>query len=394
MPIKNLTDRGLAFPQIGVIRKGSPKQKKQNADGSEYSIQGKDLKFFRVEFDEAEDKARKAFVEKYGNEPVFMNATFPFNEIDRVWSAWLEAYTSNRLIARSDGEIIIYWREGKEKLVKDGLATVTREMKIWRKVEALNTEPLVIQLKEGQPVPYVENMVFHRTEKTLCEAKPVGRLRVVIPELNRLGYLLLQTTSMNDIIALGGPDSGELGAIKMLCDQLHLPLAGVPLILRRKPKEIAYTDGKGKQSRMTRWLVHIEADPEYVAKVMARMRELSMPVMALLEAAVPQKPELRGVNEPEEIDEEEIPTEIPEDFSEGEEVTPTPSPEPVQPVKISEPKYAWNSEKIIHAVKKITSYSNQEAAATMSEAVKKNMVAKELTVAEAEKFARGLVTPA
>ncbi len=181
MPIKHLTDRGLAFPQIGVIRKGSPKQKRQNPDGSEYSIQGKDLKFFRVLFDEAETQAQKAFVEKYGNEPVFMNATFPFNEIDRVWSAWLEAYTSNRLIARSDGE--------------------------------------------------------------------------------------------------------------------------------------------------------------------------------------------------------EVPPPAPQ------------APEPAKAEAKAEPKYAWNSDKIIHAVKKITSYSNQEAAATMSEATKKGLVAKELTLTEAEAFARALVTP-
>ena len=42
MPIVGLTDRGMAFPQIGDIRKGEPKGENQP---------GKDLRWFRVEFD-------------------------------------------------------------------------------------------------------------------------------------------------------------------------------------------------------------------------------------------------------------------------------------------------------------------------------------------------------
>lgn len=356
MPIIGLTNRGLAFPQIGVIRKGSPKETRKNADGKEYQIQGKDLKHFRVEFDVAEERIRAIFEQIYGKEPTQMKVTFPFNEINRVWDAWLEAYTSNRLIARADGEHIVYWRDGKEKIVKDGIALVTREMKIWKKVDGLHTEPLPVMVREGQPVPYIENMVFHRTEKTLVEAKPVGRLRVVLPELKRLGYLVLQTTSMNDIISIGGPESGELGAIKMLCDNLGQPLAGVPMILRRKPKDIAYTDKNGKQSKMTRWLVHIEADPVYVESVMEKMQRLAMPApVALLTASrniekqIEESP-LVGVNEPEDVEEESIPPEY-EDGEVSEELSPAPSPaapEPVEMIKtngewaVSEAAKVWN----------------------------------------------------
>lgn len=302
MPIKNLTDRGLAFPEIGRIRKGSPKQKVQKGD-REYEIQGKDLQYFRVEIDPEEERARQLFAEKYGERPSWMNVVFPFNEIDRVYSAWLEAYTSNRLIARSDGETIFWWKEGKDTLVKHGFATIDRVVNIWRKTGPKTVEPLKVELLQGFEVPYIEGMVFHRTEKTLVEAKPVGRLRVVIPELNRLAYLTLTTTSINDIINLGGPDSGELGAIKQLCDQLRLPLAGVPLILKRKPKPVAYTDDSGKQSRMTRWLVHIEADPEFVERALASSKLLAMP--NLLNATVGEVP---GVYEPEVEDEEDVPT--------------------------------------------------------------------------------------
>jgi hypothetical protein len=311
MPIKGLSDRGLSFPQIGVIRKGSPKQKIQKGD-REYEIQGKDLQYFRVEIDESEPKAKELFAGLYGERPTILRVTFPFNEIDRVYDAWLEAYTSNRLIARSDGERIIYWKEGREIYVKNGLATANRTVNIWRRIGEKQVEPLAVPMIAEQPVPFIDGMVFHRTEKTLVEAKPVGRLRVVLPELKRLAYLVLMTTSLNDIIALGGPDSGELGAIKKLCDQLSLPLAGVPLLLRRKPKDVAYTDASGRQSRMTRWLIHIEADPEFVEGALASSKRLAMPVVALLN----QGPaEVQGVNEPEEIEEEEF---IPGDTEEGE----------------------------------------------------------------------------
>lgn len=312
MPIKGLSDRGLSFPQIGVIRKGSPKEKRTK-EGREYEIQGKDLQYFRVEIDESEPKAREIFAKLYGEHPSVLRVTFPFNEIDRVYDAWLEAYTSNRLIARSDGERILYWKEGKEFYIKNGLSVCNRTVSIWRKIGEKQTEPLEVTLKVDQPVPFVDGMVFHRTEKTLVEAKPVGRLRVVLPELKRLAYLVLMTTSINDIIALGGPESGELGAIKKLCDNLGLPLAGVPLLLRRKPKDVAYTDGSGKQSRMTRWLIHIEADPEFVEGALASSKRLAMPVVALIN----QGPaEVQGVEEPEDADAEE--DYVPGDAEEGE----------------------------------------------------------------------------
>ena len=312
MPIKGLTDRGLSFPQIGVIRKGSPKEKRTNKEGREYEIQGKDLQYFRVEIDDSEPKAKELFAKLYGERPSVLRVTFPFDEIDRVYDAWLEAYTSNRLIARSDGERIIYWKEGKEIYVKNGLATATRTVSIWRRIGEKQTEPLAVPMTSNQPAPFIDGMVFHRTEKTLVEAKPVGRLRVVLPELKRLAYLVLMTTSLNDIISLGGPDSGELGAIKKLCDNLSLPLAGVPLLLRRKPKEVSYTDASGKQSRMTRWLIHIEADPEFVEGALASSKRLAMPVVALLN----QGPaEVQGVHEPEELEEE---YDVPTDAEEGE----------------------------------------------------------------------------
>lgn len=384
MAIKGMTDRGLAFPQIGTIRKGSPKQKIQK-DGREYEIQGKDLKHFRVEFDEQEAQAQATFKELYGAEPQALRCTFPFNEIDRVWDAYLEAYTASRLIARSDGEIILYWREGKEILVKNGKATADRTMNIWKKTEGKHTEPLVVTMKTDQPVPFVDGMVFHRTEKTIVEAKPVGRLRVTLYELKRLGYLLLSTTSVNDIIAIGGPDSGELGAIKVLCNQLGIPFAGVPLILRRKPKDISYTDQNGKQSRMKRWLLHIEADPEFVERALAKSRELAMPVVTLLS---PTAESIKGVNEPEELEEDEIPTGEVSDVEEGEIVTEVKPEAPAPAPVVEEKKYRFNTGEIIMVFEQTMGITRNEAATAVFEARKRETdpLPEFVTITEARAF--------
>lgn len=393
MPIHGMTDRGLSFPQIGTIRKGSPKQKKERGDGSTYEIQGKDLTHFRVEFDDTETVASELFKKLYGDQPNMLKVTFPFNEIDRVWDAWLEAYTSSRLIARSDGEKIIYWKQGKVTYVKNGLATGDYTVNIWKKIEGIQTEPLVVTMKADQPVPFIEGMVFHRTEKTIVEAKPVGRLRVTLYELKRLGYMLLPTTSMNDIISLGGPDSGELGAIRAFSSSLGLPFAGIPLILRRKPKDITYTDASGKQNRMKRWLVHIEADPEFVALALQKSRELATPAVALLQHKI-SSTELSGVNEPELIEDEEenIPSPDMDNVEEGEVKEDTPKAEET---KVEEPKdepvFGFNHGNIVIAVAKVLGYDNNTAYQTVREAHDKGRIPEKLTVSQAKKFAEGLL---
>ena len=58
MTIKNMTDKGLSFPQIGIIRKGAKK---------EPNGPGKDLPYFRVDFAEHEKKSAADFAAAYAN---------------------------------------------------------------------------------------------------------------------------------------------------------------------------------------------------------------------------------------------------------------------------------------------------------------------------------------
>jgi hypothetical protein len=250
MSIKGLTDRGLAFPEIGRVRKGA--KKTDNAPG-------KDLTYFRVDFDEAEVDALTVFTQKYGPNPTEINIILPFDEIERCWDAWLEAYTAGRMVARSDGEKYVYLvdtRTGKA-IVKNGLPET----------------PYV----EGQPVGTWRNRKTNKDEPIFC--KPAGRLKVIIPELARAAYLTVLTGSLHDI----GNISAQLAAFKSANGGR---IAGIPLVLRRRPKPISTPKADGSRARYVKWMLSIEADPEWVKKYLIETKRLALPGngLALLSA--------------------------------------------------------------------------------------------------------------
>lgn len=243
MSIKGLTDRNMAFPEIGVIRKGAPKPPDGRAPG-------KDLTFFRVEFDEREAEAAAKFQACYKTEPREINVLLPFDDIDRCWDAWLEAYTAGRMVARSDGEKFIYLVNPK-----------TGE------IEVKNGQPYK-RYEEGKPVGYYTNQRTGKGEPIYC--KPTGRLKVVIPELQRLAYLVVLTTSFHDIANI----SAQLEALKQVNGGR---LAGIPLILRRRPKKISTPKPDGTKARYAKWLISIEADPSWVKAKLMEVKHLALP---------------------------------------------------------------------------------------------------------------------
>jgi len=117
MPIKGLTDRGMAFPQIGDIRKGEPRhtlidadtgKPRLDKDGRPIMTIGDDLHCFRVEFDATETQAVHDFTALYGDKPNGIVIILPFDEIGLVWDAWREAYTAGAMNHRCDGEHVVY----------------------------------------------------------------------------------------------------------------------------------------------------------------------------------------------------------------------------------------------------------------------------------------------
>jgi hypothetical protein len=226
--IKGVTDRQASFPEIGAVRKGAPKP----ADGKR---PGADLQYLRVEFDERETQAAATFVKIYGAQPTELNILFPFNEIERNFDAWRETYTAGALIHRCDGE------------------------RIWYEINPATGERLVVN---GEPFKGCDG-------KAGC--KPVGRMKVILPELARLAYLVVHTTSLHDIMNL----SRQLEALQAINGGR---LAGIPLKLRRRPRKISTPSGEnGKRARREKWLLSVEADPEWVAAKVADMKRMSLP---------------------------------------------------------------------------------------------------------------------
>jgi hypothetical protein len=231
----------MAFPEIGRVRKGA--KKTDNAPG-------RDLTYFRVEFDEKETEAAALFHAKYKEQPTEINVILPFDEIERCWDAWLEAYTAGRMVARSDGEKYLY---------------------------LVNTDTGEVVIKNGYPErAYKENEVIGtwRNRKTgkdePIKCKPAGRLKVIIPELARAAYLTVLTGSIHDIANI----SAQLAAFKAVNNGR---IAGIPLVLRRRPKPISTPKPDGSRARYIKWMLSIEADPQWVKAMLMESKRLALP---------------------------------------------------------------------------------------------------------------------
>jgi len=251
-PIRGLTDRQAQFPCIGQLRKGAPKP----ADGKK---PGADLTFFRVTFDERETETAAIFVKHYGDEPREIDVLLPFNVVDENLEAWRETYVAGGLVHRCDGE------------------------RIWYEIDPETGERLV---RNGDPLKNCDG-------STGC--KPTGRLKIIVPQLHRLAFLTVLTTSLHDIMNL----YRQLEALL----QINGKLAGVPLKLRRRPIKISTPSGEGgKRARREKWLLSIEADPAWVKAKLLAMQAAALPGNGLDE----EIPLLEAPDEPDEPKEAEV----------------------------------------------------------------------------------------
>jgi hypothetical protein len=297
MPIKGLTDRQLSFPEIGQVRKGAPKEQGKI---------GRDLDYFRVTFDEQETEAAETFTRVYGEKPTEINVILPFDEIERCWDAWYEAYTAGRMVARSDGESFVYLvdvKTGEQVVVNGNPKTPHREI-----------------------VGYYTSQNSQKQEAIKC--RPVGRLRVMVRELARAAYLTVLTTSVHDIANI----SAQLEAFKRVNGGR---IAGIPLVLRRRPRKISVPKADGSKMRLTKWMLSIEADPTWVKALLLDLKKSALPGNGLALLPEPEAEqddvidgEMTDVTETSD-DGEEWEHEIFDQNREPEEALPEPEPEPV-----------------------------------------------------------------
>jgi hypothetical protein len=174
-----------------------------------------------------------------------------------------------------------------------------------------------VDLATGKTRAYTAGMVVatdYQNKPIKCKA--TGRLKVVLPELQRLAYLTVLTGSLHDI----GNISSQLLAIQTFCAGMGKGLGGTPLVLRRRPHEISCPDpkDKGKRVRRTKWLLSIEADPEFVKRALQETKRLALPGNGLALPAPenpPAGPDWTDIGDDEEdeiIDSEPMPEVEPE----------------------------------------------------------------------------------
>jgi len=260
MPIPGLRDQqALSFPKIGDIRKGA----KKLPNGQ----MGPDLTYFRYAPIEGEELAETTFHEVYGDEPREINVFLPFDEISRNFEAYMERHTASALQCRGDieGGKCFMWRD-----------KTTGEMQ---------------HTPKDCPTP-------------ICKGcKETGRLKIIIPELRRLAYIVVHTTSKWDIIEL----TRNLGALRELANN---GLRGIPLILKRRPRMVSTPWKGGKRARREKWLLSIEAAQEWVEAQLAAAATAALPgirVAALSPPGVEEVGESIFVDEREETESEAPP---------------------------------------------------------------------------------------
>ena len=156
----------------------------------------------------------------------------------------MERHTAGALQCRGDGETVFMWRD-------DG-----GEMQHTHK---------------ECPMPHCKG------------CKGCGRLKVIIPELRRLAYVEVHTTSVWDIAEL----TNNLSALKRLTGN---GLRGIPLVLKRRPRMISTPREGGKRVRQEKWLLSIEADARWVDAQLKAMEAAALPAGARLALPEPEQP--------------------------------------------------------------------------------------------------------
>jgi hypothetical protein len=239
--IKNLKNE-LSFPEIGQLRKGAAKT--TNMPGVDLGTR------FRVVFYPGNDESQKDFIAAFNSlEPESVVATLPFNAIEEVWDTWYEAYTAGRMVARADGERFIRWVDTKTGEVKvNGGAPYTA----------------------FTPGMKLGSYTDRNGKEVDITAKPVGRLKLVIPALARMAFLTLMTTSIYDVVNI----SQQLGALMAITGGR---VAGVPLRITRRMREITWVKKDGTATRVKKGLVSVEADPDWVKKMLLHMASNALP---------------------------------------------------------------------------------------------------------------------
>lgn len=316
----NVVRQQMAFPEVATLRKGTPKVKGGSRNDF---IQGADLgNKFRVSFYPGTNDAKAAFAAafpgtyvKYDNtyrkpgvyaepdgfEVERIRAMVPFRSVFDAWDWANEAHSAGRMVAKADDSHYLMLRDPStgEYLVKNG-------------------EPFM-EYAPGMKVAYERN-----GKQYSLPIRTVGRLKLFIPQIERMVFFTLKTTSFYDRLNI----DAQLSAIEFLANTLNGGnAAGIPFFIYRREQEICWNKPDGSAQRIKKWLVNIEADPEWVKAATARMASFALTGTVTVRALAPvtESRQLTGPVAPVEVDEPGDVVE--EDFGDQDFVDAEPEPE-------------------------------------------------------------------
>lgn len=271
----------IAFPEVAILRKGTPKVKGQNG-----FIQGKDLgQKFRISFYPGTTDSRNAwqaahpesyvkydltyrlpgtYAEPDGFEIERLRAMVPFRSVFDAWEWANEAHSAGRMVAKADDDHYLMKRDPLTGayLVQNG-------------------EPYT-EFHHGDEIRYEKN-----NKTMVLPIRTVGRLRLFVPELERMVFITLKTTSFYDRLNI----DANLSALQFLANTLNGGnAAGIPFYIYRREQEICWNKPDGSAQRIKKWLVNIEADPEWVKVAQSRMANFALTGMVSQALLAPPPP--------------------------------------------------------------------------------------------------------
>jgi hypothetical protein len=235
MPILGITQQragGTGLPRIAKVHKGGPKIERKNAKNETYLSVGEDLEYFRVEFAEGYEFLSADFAQMYGAEPRELPVMFNNDTVDQVLDAWYEDWDSHgTMLHRCDGAVQAVCYNKSTGYFEHNRACVT----------------------------------------PACKCKKTARLELIMlgfmEATGILGTITFETHSDQDIRTL----YARLSSYQAMLGSLR----GVPMILRRAPREIGAPKTKrnpqsgeqvrtGERVKITRSLVDLLVDPGFV----------------------------------------------------------------------------------------------------------------------------------
>lgn len=182
-----------------------------------------------------------AWESAFGDKPASIPVYLAYDDPDQAFDTSREEYVRGGLVHRCDGETCSI-----------------------RLIDGKNYS------REPAPCPYA-NETYVDSKERPCQ--PIGKLRVIVPELRRIGVLELGTHSIHDIVSL----SSNISLYALLARQAGRPLSGIPFILARREREISTPSGTNGRARRKVSLVCLDIDPRWaVAQLASRERELAI----------------------------------------------------------------------------------------------------------------------